>query len=273
MAGPRAGSSDGTREALAMRWEDMTWAEIDGCDRVTPVVLNIAAIEQHGPHLPVNTDALIGGFFVEEVGKRLGDAVLTLPQVKMCCSAHHMDFPGTLSVRHETLIAYVCDILDSVVAHGFRNIVIVNSHGGNRAVGQVILEKFGAAHRDCRIVFLTWWSMVPKELEAIRESGLGGVGHACEFETAILMHAVPESVRTQLISGLNYVPTYPWADSDMMISGRASLYRSMHEISGGTGVVGDPSLASAEKGKAITDAVVGQLSEIVLSLRNPPAAR
>jgi len=255
-----------------MRWEELTSGEIDKFDRATPVVLNIAAIEQHGPHLPVNTDALIGGFFLEELGKSLGDAVLTLPQVKVCCSAHHMDFPGTLSVRHETLIAYVGDILDSVVAHGFRNIVIVNSHGGNRAVGQVILEKFGAAHRDCRIVFLTWWSMAAKELEAIRESGFGGVGHACEFETAILMHGVPDCVRTHLITGLNYVPTYAWADSDMMTSGRASLYRSMREISGGSGVVGDPSLASAEKGKAITDAVVGQLSEIVTSLRNAPPA-
>jgi creatinine amidohydrolase len=114
--------------------------------------------------------------------------------------------------------------------------------------------------------------MVAKELEAIRESGLGGVGHACEFETAILMHGVPDCVRTHLITGLNYVPTYPWADSDMMTSGRASLYRSMREISGGSGVVGDASLASAEKGKAITDVVVAQLREIVVSLRNAPPA-
>jgi creatinine amidohydrolase len=250
-----------------MRWEDLSWVDFESVDRSTPVVINIAAIEQHGPHLPVSTDALIGGFFIDELNRALGKQVLTLPQVKVCCSAHHMDFPGTLSVRHETLMAYVCDMLECVVTHGFRNIVIVNSHGGNRAVGQVILEKFGAAHRDCRIVFLTWWHMAAPELAKIRESGFAGVGHACEFETAILMHGVPDCVRKELITGLNYVPTYPWADSDMLTSGRASLYRPISEMSGGSGVLGDASLATPEKGKAITDAVITQLSEIVTSLR------
>jgi creatinine amidohydrolase len=253
-----------------MRWEDQSWVDFEKIDRSTPVVLNIAAIEQHGPHLPVSTDALIGGFFIQELDKALGREVLTLPQVKVCCSAHHMDFAGTLTVRHETLIAYVSEMLECVMAHGFRNIVIVNSHGGNRAVGQVILEKLGAAHPECRIVFLTWWTMAARELAAIRESGFAGVGHACEFETAILMHGVPDCVRKELITGLNYVPTYDWANADMMSAGRASLYRSIHEMSGGTGVLGDASLASPEKGKAITDAVIGVLSGIVTSLRTDP---
>ena len=157
-----------------MRWDDLTWMELDRVDRSTPVVLNIASIEQHGPHLPVSTDSLIGGFFVEELSRRLGDEVMVLPQVKVCCSAHHMQFPGTLSVSHETLLAYVCEMLELVVAHGFRNLVLVNSHGGNRAIGQVILEKFGAAHPDCRVVFLTWWHMAADRLAAIREFGFAG---------------------------------------------------------------------------------------------------
>jgi creatinine amidohydrolase len=253
-----------------MRWEDLTWKEIDRIDRSTPVVLNLASIEQHGPHLPVSTDSAIGGFFMSELDRRLGDRVLVLPQVKVCCSEHHMDFPGTLTVRHETLLAYVGDMLQSVVAHGFRNIVLVNSHGGNQAIGQVLLEKFGAAHRDCRIAFLTWWRMAADALGTIRESGFAGVGHACEFETSIMLHGVPGSVRSELVGGQTYVPTYRWADSDMMTAGRAALFRTIKEMSNGTGVLGDPSLASAEKGARITEAVMGHLVAIVDSLRAAP---
>lgn len=256
-----------------MRWEDLTWMEIDRLDRSTPIVMNIASIEQHGPHLPVSTDSAIGGFFMAELDRRAGKGVLVLPQVKVCCSAHHMDFPGTLTVSHETLLAYLSEMLESVVAHGFRTIVLVNSHGGNRALGQVLLEKFGAAHPECQVAFLTWWHMAADELGAIRESGFAGVGHACEFETAIMMHGVPGSVRDELISGQNYVPTYPWADSDMMQSGRAALFRTIKASSNGTGVLGDPSLASAEKGKQITEAVMRHLIEIVGSLKDAPPQR
>ena len=250
-----------------MRWEDLTWMEIDRIDRSTPVVMNLAAIEQHGPHLPVSTDSSIGGFFMEELDRRLGAEILVLPQIKICCSSHHMDFPGTLSVRHETLIAYVCEILESVVAHGFSNLILVNSHGGNRAVGHVILEKFGVAHQDCNIVFLTWWHLAAKKLEAIQESGFTGLGHACEFETAIMMHAVPDTVHAELISGQNYVPGFPWADADMLVSSSASHYRTIKEVSGGTGVLGDPSLASAEKGARITEVVMEDLIEVISAVR------
>ncbi len=253
-----------------MRWEDLTWMEIDKIDRSTPIVLNLASIEQHGPHLPVSTDSTIGGFFVDELDRRAGSGVLVLPQIKICCSAHHMDFPGTLTVRHETLLAYVTEILESVVAHGFSNLVMVNSHGGNQAIGQVILEKFGAAHPKCRIVFLTWWRMAADKLALIQESGFAGVGHACEFETSIMMHAVPDSVRTALITGKNYVPTFPWADADMMVAGRAAYFRTIKEASNGTGVLGDASLASTAKGERITEAVLEHLLEIVHSLRVAP---
>lgn len=250
-----------------MRWETLTTNEVAALDRDIPVVLNVAAIEQHGPHLPLETDAVIGDHFLQALEQRLGSQVLVLPQVKVCCSEHHMDFAGTLSVRHETFLAYVGDILESVARHGFRNIVLFNSHGGNQAIGQVLLETFGTKHRDCRVAFLTWWRLAAKELGAIRQSAFAGVNHACEFETSLMLLGAPESVRTALVSGMSYVETHDWANADMILPARGALFRSMHEMSGGTGVVGDPSLASREKGQAITAAVVEQLAHVVESLR------
>ncbi len=249
-----------------MRWENFTTNEIAGMDRSIPVVLNVAAIEQHGPHLTVDTDAAIGAYFLDRLDERIGDGVLILPQVKACCSEHHMDFPGTLSVRHETFLAYVGDILDSVARHGFTNIVVFNSHGGNQAVGQVLLEKFGSSHRNCRVAFLTWWRLAAPELEKIRETGFAGVNHACEFETSLMFLAAPDHVRQELIGGMSYVETYDWANADMIRAGRGALFRTMHEMSDGTGVVGDPSSASTDKGRRISDAVVAQLERVVTSL-------
>lgn len=250
-----------------MRWETLTTNEVAALDRDIPIVLNVAAIEQHGPHLPLETDAVIGGHFLQALEAKLGDRVLILPQVKVCCSEHHMDFPGTLSVRHETFLAYVGDILESVARHGFRNIVLFNSHGGNQAIGQVLLETFGTKHRDCRIAFLTWWRLAAKELGAIRESSFAGINHACEFETSLMLLGAPKSVRTALVSGMSYVGTHDWANADMILPARGALFRSMHEMSGGTGVVGDPSLATREKGEQITAAVVEQLAHVVETIR------
>lgn len=250
-----------------MRWETLTTNEVAGLDRDIPVVLNVAAIEQHGPHLPLETDAVIGDHFLQALEAKLGDRVLILPQVKVCCSEHHMDFPGTLSVRHETFLAYVGDILESVARHGFRNLVLFNSHGGNQAIGQVLLEAFGTKHRDCRIAFLTWWRLAAKELGGIRESSFAGINHACEFETSLMLLGAPQSVRTALVSGMSYVGTHDWANADMILPARGALFRSMHEMSGGTGVVGDPSLATREKGEQITAAVVEQLAHVVETIR------
>ena len=249
-----------------MRWEKLSTNEFEGLDRSIPVVINVAAIEQHGPHLAIDTDATIGAHFLERLDERMGNRVLILPQVKVCCSEHHMDFPGTLSVRYETFLAYVGDILDSVARHGFTNIVIFNSHGGNQAIGQVLLEKFGSSHRNCRIALLTWWRLAAPELETIRETGFAGVNHACEFETSLMLLAAPDDVRREHIGGMSYVETHDWANADMIRASRGALFRTMHEMSGGTGVVGDPSTASVQKGKRISDMVVNELERVVTSL-------
>lgn len=249
-----------------MHWEKLTTEEFAVIDRNTPVILNVAAIEQHGPHLSLETDAVIGGYFLDRAEERLGDDVLILPAVKVCCSEHHMEFAGTLSVRHETFLAYVGDILESVTRHGFRNIVIFNSHGGNQAIGQVLLETFGSRHRDCRVAFLTWWRLAAPELETIRDSGFSGINHACEFETSLMLLASPDDVRPEKIGRMSYAPTFDWADTDMIRGNRGALFRTMHQMSAGTGVVGDPSLAGAEKGERITQVVVDQLVKVIGTL-------
>jgi len=249
-----------------MKWEDLTSRQIAALSRDIPVVLNIAAIEQHGPHLPLATDSLVGEHFLQRLEQRLPDELLALPQVKICCSAHHMDFDGTLTVRHETFLNYVGDILDSVRTHGFKKLVIFNSHGGNEAVGRVLLEKWGAGNPSARIFMLTWWKVAGAALAKVQESPFGGVGHACEFETSLLQFFAPHRVLTAEIREMNLEPTFAWAEADMLNAPCGVLYRSMKEMSRGSGVVGAPAYASAEKGQRIsdivTDALVGMLRDV-----------
>ncbi len=251
-----------------VRWSALTSPEIAMLDRDIPVILNLGAIEQHGPHLPLMTDAFLGRYFLDHIDREMADDVLILPQIEVCCSAHHMSFPGTLSVRHETLSRYVEDIVESVLHHGFRKCVLFNSHGGNLAIGEVMLEKFGARWDHASFFMFTWWKLASDRLKAIQQSGPGGVGHACEFETSLLLHAIPDEVRSDAIRNPENPATFAWAQSDMLTAAKASYARDMAEISGGSGVVGRPDMASAETGARISEAVVSSLVTALTDVRS-----
>src|SRR3546814_2094305 len=120
-----------------MKWVGMTSPAVAAVMRDVPLGMKSGAVEQHGPHLPVGTDAMIGQYFLDEIEARMTARVLILPQLKVCCSSHHMDFGATPTIRHETMLAYVCDVLQSALAQGFRTVVLINSPCCNQAIGRV----------------------------------------------------------------------------------------------------------------------------------------
>jgi creatinine amidohydrolase len=176
-----------------------------------------------------------------------------------------MDFVGTLTLRHETLLAAIVETLESVAAHGFSNLVIFNSHGGNLGIARVALEQFGADHPQCRVVLATWWQLAAAELMPLNESGPGGVGHACEFETSLVLLAAPDLVDAAAIQARQNLPTFPWAEADLLRGPRASIFRTMKEVSP-NGAQGEPSAASRAKGEAITRVVLAALEQLILDL-------
>jgi creatinine amidohydrolase len=248
-----------------MNWQELRSPEFASIDRATPVVLPVAAVEQHGPHLPLATDRMIVEFLAEEINKRMGRAVLVLPSVPVGCSDHHMDFAGSLTLEHETFLGVANQYLHSAWRHGFRNFLVLNAHGGNQGICQVLIEQFGTQHRDSQIVVATWWRVASEALIALNESGPGGVGHACEFETSLMMHIAPELVRMEAAIPRSNVPTYEWAEADLLRSPRASLFRTMREMTP-SGAYGEPRGATAEKGKQVTDIVCDRLVTILRDL-------
>lgn len=250
-----------------MKWESLTSPELGQIDRRVPVIIPIAAIEQHGPHLPLATDSLIADHFMAELNRKVPQEVLTLPTIRVACSEHHMYFPGTLTATHETFLAYLQEVVGSIIRHGFREIIIFNCHGGNLGIAQVAMEKLGYRHPEVRFTLVTWWKLAAPQLATVQESGPGGVGHACEFETSLLQYFAPEQVRTALIPHeITNVPTFPWAEGDMLRGGVAAVYRRMDQMTP-NGVFGAPFLASPEKGRAISGLVVSAMAQLVHDLR------
>jgi creatinine amidohydrolase len=245
-----------------MFWQDMTWQQIDALPRSTVVVIPFGAVEQHGKHLPLRTDALIG----EEIASRLesacGGRLLVLPVQWMGLSLHHMRFPGTLTASVDSYISLATDIIASVAQAGFRKLLLLNSHGGNVAVLDVVLVKARERLPDTRVFACTYWNAVAPELCALRESELGGMGHACELETSLVLACRPDLVDMTQLAPDGLQATSPFLSKDMLAGGSVSVSRRFEEISQNGGV-GDPRTASAEKGECFFSAIVTKLKALV----------
>ena len=248
-----------------MYWDQLTSPQIAELDKNIPVILPIAATEQHGAHLPLATDRMIGEHYCRKLNKKIGKKVLILPTISVGCSEHHTEFAGSLSVQHTTFLNQMTDIANCVVKYGFKKILVLNSHGGNQAIAGTFLEIFGYRNPQVRLVVATWWRIALAALQPLNESGQGGAGHAGEFETALMLLIAPELVQLDKIGGKANVPTFPWAEGDMLAGGQAGLYRTMKAMTP-TGVYGEAKFGTKKKGKQITKIVVKALRKIVLDL-------
>ena len=245
-----------------MIWDELTSVQVEGLDRNIPIILPMAATEQHGAHLPLATDRLIGEHFANELNTLIEDKILILPSISVGCSSHHMDFSGSLTISHDTFIRQVEDIVKSVIQHGFTNIILLNSHGGNQAVGQVLVEKLGFENPKANILMLTWWKIVSENLFPLNESGKGGVGHAGEFETSLMLLIAPHLVHLDKKEKGKHTDTFSWSEGDMLRGPKVSYYRSTKEMTT-NGVFGNPNYGTLEKGKEISKLVVREIKRII----------
>lgn len=242
--------------------QEMTWQEIDALNRSTVVVATFGAMEQHGMHLPLETDALIGQEIARRLDKACDQRLLILPTQWLGLSLHHMSFSGTLTTSVETYLAMAFEILGSIARAGFRKILVINSHGGNVSALDLVLTKCRECYPRTRIVGVTYWNAAAGELSAIRESPLGGMGHACELETSLVLAIKPELVHSQRITADGRQAVSEFAGKDMLKGGSITVSRHFSEISQ-YGVVGDPRTASAEKGEQFLSAIVHRLAILV----------
>ncbi|NKE46454.1 creatininase family protein [Roseomonas frigidaquae] len=242
--------------ATEVFWARLTAAEIQA--RATPetvVLIPVASIEQHGPHLAVGVDTVLAGAVAERTARRLlagGTPALVTPTIWSGLAEHHMAFGGTMTLDLATFSALVGGIARSVARHGFRRIALVNGHGGNtEAIGSVAIEMTRSL--GVPVVGLTYWLANADTFGAILESQ-PNVMHACEAETSMMMALAPDCVRTDRIQAAvpkRFAPPAPPGFK------RSRPFAEMTD----TGVIGDPRSASAEKGERLLEAAAKRLSE------------
>lgn len=167
-------------------------------------IIPVAAIEQHLEHLAMEHDWRSACHMAESVALQLAPAVLVAEGVMVGISEHHMNHPGTLSLRSGTFLAVLTDLIDSVVRAGFRNVLVLNGHGGNMAACQAVWEQM-LRQFQINLHFLSYWDVLNAEdARNLLKSGSripeDLPGHAQEFETAIGLALFPENVRTSAVS-------------------------------------------------------------------------
>jgi len=244
-----------------MRFEELTSPEVAALDRDrTVLLLPVGSVEQHGNHMPLGTDTLLAHHVSLAAADALAGRVAVLPPPWYGFSAHHMRFPGSITLRAETLMAVVEDIVGSLVQHGFRRVLIVNGHGGNNGVIDVLASTLGHRHYGkARIAALTYFQLAREAIAGMRLSGSGGMGHACEFETSMIQHLRPELVKMGSARTTYPDPGSRYLTTDLLGGSAIRVYHDFGDLSP-SGTLGDPSLASPEHGAAFFSAVVAELA-------------
>ena len=250
----------------AIELDKLTWpevqAEIEG-GRDT-VVIALGATEQHGPHMPLATDALLGDHLARELADRL-DAFVA-PTVRVGCSHHHLSFPGTLSLSDETFAAVVADLVSSLAGGGFQRIVLVPTHGGNFAPLAAAVEALAPEHRALVVAITDLGLLFRVAQLAADEFGVplaeGGL-HAGEWETSMLMVSHPGMVRGDRAEA-GFVGELEEALGRMFEGGTAAVAAN--------GVIGDPTQASAEHGRRYWEVAVEAALEAVEDASRPQGA-
>ena len=244
--------------------DELTWPEVEALDRarVLPVCV-LAATEQHSLHLPLCTDRLIGSEVVQRAEHRLPETLLLLPPLAVGCSAHHLGFAGSLSIRHSTMLAAIEDLARSIHRHGFRKLLFINSHGGNHAAMVVAIQQLLETLPDLSVAGASYWSLAVPALAELRESTLGGMGHACELETSILLRIRPDLVRMERAEQDGAFSPSRFFGHEMLKAAPVATARPFREFTRHGGY-GNPTVATAEKGERFLEAIVDAV--VALSL-------
>ena len=250
-----------------MRWEELTSAEIGALDRdKTVVILPLGAVEQHGNHMPLGTDTLVAQAVSLAAAEAAGNTIV-MPPPWYGFSPHHMRFPGSVTLRVETLMAVVEDVVASLVRHDFRRILVVNGHGGNIGAIDVLASTLGNKHYGAaRIATLTYFALAREAIAKLRKSKPGGMGHACEFETSMVQHIRPELVKIERAETCYPDPGSRYLTTDLLGNQAVRLYHDFGDLSP-TGTLGDPAYASPEAGKAFFAAVTDELAAFISDFR------
>ena len=243
-------------------WGQLTWPQIDQyLKKIDIALLPVGATEQHGPHLPLDTDSFDADYLARKVAEACTDPrPLVLPPIAYGVSYHHSDFRGTLSISNESLSRLVYDIGMSVAANGVRKLVIINGHGGNMPSLNHAAQMI---NRDARIfVCVDTGETSDVDIDALIETP--NDVHAGEIETSTSLAVRPHLVR--MGEAVREIPQFSSRYLDFSSKRGVAWYAYTDKISD-SGVMGDPLRADGQKGKKIWEIMIAHLASLVEDLK------
>jgi creatinine amidohydrolase len=241
--------------------EEYAWPEVETAleQGTQTVVVAVGSTEQHGPHLPLKTDTILGDEYSRRVAEKLGDA-LAAPTIRPGCSGHHMEFPGTITIPPETLMELIRGYCRSFDEHGFEHIVLIAAHGGNYAPVNTVAPEIGR-EIDANVIAIADLSETMELMnEGMRKASIDyeePVIHAGAAETAIVLAANEGLVREDKID----VGHEEEVTTSRLLS---EGFKAITE----NGVLGDPREATQEAGETILDTVTTAYTEQIKTERD-----
>ncbi len=240
-----------------MNLGEMSWTALRERLKQGPldVVIPLGALEQHGPHLPLDTDALIAEAVADRAAHRAGECVVA-PCAPVGASSHHLAFPGTASLSDKTLMSVIVEVVQTLLGHGFRGAYLVTGHAGNVGAMAAVMAELDSAVRS-RVVSFDDWPAQRDAVHRVAEDQLGLdrelVGtHGGHFETSIMLAIAPG--RVDMSSAvIGHVGPAPSASAKLRSEGMTALSP--------VGVIGDPRGATADAGELYLDALVDLVVE------------
>ena len=252
---------------IPRHWQNLTWTDFHALPDDAVAILPVAAIEQHGPHLPVSVDATINaGILARALELLPPDAtILALPMQSVGLSVEHIRFPGTLTLSAETLIAVLTETGRSVARAGIKRLVILNSHGGQPQVVDIVCRRLrgdGMFAVGCTASRLG----LPTVVTLSREEQQYGI-HGGLVETSLMLHLRPDLVRMD--QAIDFRSAWLAQETTMTLLtpeggvGFGWETQDLHKL----GALGDASAATAEMGKAILEHQAARLARLLEEVR------
>lgn len=243
---------------MEVEWRKLRADELRARARQNAIVIvPVGSMEQHGPHLPVEVDSMLGETVALRTARAMtaqGQPTLVLPMIWTGLSEHHMSFGGTITLGLATFTALIEDVCRAIQRHGFGRIVLLNGHGGNENALRNITDDLTPKLRIPLVEF-TYWYAAADPIRDILETQTG-LSHACEAETSMMMALRPELVATDRIplAKSNRTPGV-----EEFVGGGVYRWRSVGSRSA-SGVLGNPEAATAEKGERLLAAISATLA-------------
>ncbi len=240
---------------------EMTWPEVeDALKTARMAIIPVGAHEQHGPHMNESCDAVLATEMAKRLGAALYPDVLVTPTVNMGVSPHHMNFPGTISLRPETLLALLRDMVGSLKRHGITRVLFLNGHGGNQSTLSIACSTF-TQELGVACYFAKTTAAAKTAMKEHIHSTL--YGHSCEREVSEAFYLAPHLVRPERLE-----------KGDIVSGGRWEALRPGNPIQGfyryeemtRNGCIGDATQASYEIGQAIVEEALEGLTAAVREL-------